>query len=46
MIKIYFYDNGVLNTLLGDYRDPSSRRDIGSLWENFLFSERRKYLAQ
>jgi hypothetical protein len=40
--KIYFYDNGVRNALIGDFRPLELRNDIGGLWENFLVSERRK----
>lgn len=42
--KIYFYDNGVRNALTGDYKDIELRSDAGALWENFLVSERQKYL--
>lgn len=38
----YFIDNGVLNTIMGDFRPLSQRNDIGSLWENYLISERVK----
>jgi len=40
--KIYFYDNGVRNALIGNYTDLSLRMDKGALWENFLISERLK----
>ena len=40
--KIYFYDNGVLNTLLSNYLPVRQRTDAGALWENFLVSERMK----
>ena len=40
--KIYFYDNGIRNALIGQFGDVDYRTDIGSLWENFLLSERRK----
>ena len=40
--KIYFYDNGIRNAIIGDFDDLSLRSDIGMLWENFLVSERRK----
>lgn len=40
--KIYFYDNGVRNTLISDFTIAENRADIGSLWENFLASERLK----
>lgn len=42
--KIYFYDNGVRNMILGDLRPFNSRLDKGALWENFLISERVKQL--
>lgn len=40
--KIYFYDVGIRNAIIGDYRPLSSRNDIGALWENFLITERKK----
>ncbi len=40
--KIYFYDNGIRNALLGDFSPVQLRSDIGKLWENYLVSERRK----
>lgn len=43
--KIYFYDNGVLNTLINNYAPIQQRNDIGALWENFLISERKKQLS-
>ena len=42
--KIYFYDNGIRNAILGDLSPVSSRSDKGALWENFLISERIKFL--
>ncbi len=41
--KIYFYDNGIRNALIADFRLAELRTDIGALWENFLISERMKY---
>jgi len=41
-IKIYFYDNGIRNALIQNYNPINLRDDIGSLWENFLISERLK----
>jgi len=41
--KIYFYDNGIRNALLGDFALPEVRHDVGQLWENYLVSERHKY---
>lgn len=43
--KIYFYDNGVRNAILGDYKPLDLRNDIGGLWENYLISERMKHNA-
>lgn len=40
--KIYFYDNGIRNAVIGDFNSPGLRKDIGMLWENFLVSERAK----
>ena len=41
--KIYFYDNGVRNAVLGDFKPLQLRQDTGSLWENYLVSERMKH---
>ncbi len=43
--KIYFYDNGVRNAVIGNYSDLINRTDIGALWENYLMSERVKKLG-
>lgn len=43
--KIYFWDNGVRNCLIDDFRKIDSRDDIGKLWENYIVSERMKLLA-
>ena len=42
--KIYFYDNGIRNALIANYNPIGMRQDIGALWENFLMSERKKFL--
>lgn len=42
--KIYFYDNGIRNAILGNYSQLDSRTDRGALWENFFIAERMKYL--
>jgi len=42
--KIYFYDNGIRNAIIGNFNLLISRNDTGALWENFLISERMKYL--
>jgi predicted AAA+ superfamily ATPase len=43
--KIYFYDNGIRNAILGNYQPIDSRTDLGALWENYFISERVKVLA-
>ena len=43
--KIYFYDTGVRNAILGNFNLLDSRSDKGGLWENFLIAERIKKLA-
>ena len=42
--KIYFYDNGVRNALLGNFALLSTRQDVGALWIFFLITERKKLL--
>ncbi len=42
--KIYFCDNGIRNAIIGNFLPLSSRVDTGALWENFLISERYKFL--
>ena len=47
--KWYFFDNGIRNAIINDFRTPTLRNDIGILWENYLVSERiksNKYLNQ
>ena len=43
--KIYFIDLGIRNALIGDFNPVQLRSDIGFLWENFLFIERKKLYA-
>jgi len=43
--KIYFYDNGVRNMVLGNFNSLNLRQDTGALWENFLMAERKKQHA-
>ncbi|MDX5586038.1 MAG: ATP-binding protein [Aureibaculum sp.] len=40
--KIFFYDTGVRNMIIGNFNLLDSRNDKGALWENFLISERIK----
>lgn len=42
--KIYFYDTGLRNALISNFNSLDLRTDKGALWENFLISERIKYL--
>lgn len=42
--KIYFYDNGIRNAIISNFNQIESRQDVGALWENFIISERIKYL--
>lgn len=43
--KWYFYDNGVRNALIGDFRPLSVRNDVGHLWEQYIINERIKFNA-
>lgn len=43
--KIYFYDNGIRNAILSNFTPLDSRPDKGALWENFIISERLKFLS-
>lgn len=45
MNKIYFWDNGIRNAIIDDFRPLELRNDIGALWENFLVAERMKMKA-
>ena len=40
--KIYFWDNGIRNTIINNFNPLSIREDKGVLWENFIISERLK----
>ena len=42
--KIYFYDNGIRNSLISNFNQIEMRDDKGALWENFLVAERIKKL--
>jgi predicted AAA+ superfamily ATPase len=42
--KIYFYDNGVRNALIQNFKSLELRTDTGALWENFMVSERKKHI--
>jgi predicted AAA+ superfamily ATPase len=40
--KVFFYDCGVRNAVLGDISEVSEREDIGGIFENFCISEQIK----
>jgi len=40
--RYYFFDNGVRNSLIQNFNSLNLRNDVGQLWENYLFIERRK----
>ena len=42
--KVYFYDNGIRNAIIGNFKSLEFRQDVGSLWENFIIAERVKKL--
>lgn len=40
--KIYFWDLGVRNAVIGNLAQVENRTDVGELWENFVIAERMK----
>ena len=40
--KIYFWDLGIRNAVIGNLTQVESRTDTGALWENFCIAERMK----
>ena len=42
--KIYFYDLGIRNAVLGNFTplDLRTREEVGHMWENFMIAERMK----
>ena len=43
--KVYFWDNGLRNRIVKNFKPIEFRDDFGSLWENFVISERLKKLS-
>ena len=43
--NVYFWDNGLRNRIVKNFKPVELRDDIGALWENFVISERKKKLA-
>ena len=41
--KIFFYDCGIRNAIIGNFNPLNNRTDAGPLWENYFISERVKY---
>lgn len=41
--KVYFYDCGIRNAVIGNFQLLRSRPDAGALWENFFIAERKKF---
>ncbi len=44
MRKVYFFDTGVRNALINNLNPLELRQDTGALFENFMISERIKFL--
>lgn len=45
MDKVYFFDLGIRNSLIDNFKTIKDRNDVGAMWENFLITERLKYLS-
>ena len=45
MSRYYFADNGVRNAIINNFNDLEYRNDLGQLWENYIITERVKYLS-
>jgi len=43
--RYYFYDNGIRNALIANFNSLNLRNDHGALWENYIISERIKFLS-
>ena len=43
--KVYFWDCGIRNAVIGNFMLPEVRQDIGALFENYIISERLKKLS-
>ena len=45
--KIYFWDTGIRNAVIGDFSDIENRKDKGALFENYFISELyKKYIYE
>lgn len=43
--KIYFWDLGIRNAVIGNLAQVENRTDVGALWENYCIAERMKQLS-
>ncbi|HMN50247.1 MAG TPA: ATP-binding protein [Ignavibacteriaceae bacterium] len=43
--KWYFFDNGIRNAIVANFSSINLRNDKGILWENYMMSERIKFLS-
>lgn len=42
MKKVYFWDNGIRNSIINDFRPIQARQDVGALFENMMIADRQK----
>lgn len=42
--KVYFFDCGIRNAVINNFKPLGARTDVGALWENYVLAERMKYL--
>ncbi len=45
MSRYYFADTGVRNAIINNFNELEFRNDFGQLWENYIITERIKYLS-
>jgi uncharacterized protein len=38
--KVFFWDNGIRNAIIDNFKPLELRNDVGALWENFIITER------
>lgn len=43
--KIFFYDCGIRNAVINNFKPLPGRTGAGGLWENFVVAERMKFLG-
>ena len=42
--KVYFFDCGIRNAVINNFKPLDARTDVGALWENYVMAERMKFL--